>query len=317
MMNDLSIVIPVYRNEANIPSLLTRLDELVDSLPGSTEVVFVVDGSPDGSFDLLKSVSPRLRFAHQLIRHSRNFGSFAAIRTGMASATGRTIGVMAADLQEPPELMLEFSQKLSSGDFDVAIGRRTERGDPALSGLSSRLFWSTYRRLVIREIPPGGVDMFACTREVAQELLRLPEANSSLIGLLYWVGFRRVEVPYARAERAIGKSGWTFRKKSRYLLDSVFSFTDLPLSILIAGGIGGGVLTVFAAITVLIAYIAGAINSPGYTPLMLVVLFSTFALISAIGIVGTYVWRTFENTKGRPGAITMSHYTASAKDDLE
>lgn len=315
MTIDNSIVIPVYRNAENIDALLERLQTLVTELPGTTEVVFVVDGSPDDSHELLVACSSRLPFAHQIIRHSRNFGSFAAIRTGMRAANGDVLGVMAADLQEPAELMINFVELLSSGDFDIAVGRRVGRSDPTMSSLSSRAFWGVYRRLVLRDIPSGGVDIFACTRAVAIELLQLREANTSLVGLLYWVGFRRVEVPYERQAREIGKSGWTFRRKSRYLIDSVFSFTDLPLNLLIAGGLGGAALTVVAAVVVLIAYATGAIMTPGYTPLMLVVLFSSFALIVALGIVGLYVWRAFENTKGRPGAIVMSRFASRSVEE--
>ena len=130
--------------------------------------------------------------------------------------------------------------------------------------------------------------------------------RSSLVGLLYWVGFRRAEVPYQRLAREHGTSGWSLRKKVRYLLDSIFSFTDLPLSMLIAVGFIGGVLTLAATAVVIVAYLSGSISEPGYTPLMLVILFSTFSLLSALGIVGSYVWRAFENTKRRPSAIVMN-----------
>lgn len=309
-MIETSIVIPVYKNSRNIPSLFERLTELANELGGSLEVVFVVDGSPDDSYDVLRELLPASGFESQLIRHSRNFGSFPAIRTGMKHARGEIIAVMAADLQEPPELVFKFVRLLRTGEFDIAVGRRTGRHDPAASRLSSRAFWALYRRLVVRDMPPGGVDIFACTKAVSTKLLDLREANSSLVGLLYWVGFRRVEVPYERLTREIGKSAWTFRRKVRYLLDSVFSFTDLPLSLLIAAGVAGVLFTLIAGVTILTAYFLGSISEPGYTPLMLVILFSTFTIIVALGIVGTYVWRAFENTKARPLSIVMSHWSS-------
>lgn len=305
-MTDFSIVIPVYGNESNVPALVARLSELMADLPEATEVVFVVDGSPDDSYGALLAALPNAPFRSQLLRHSRNFGSFAAIRTGLAAARGETIGVMAADLQEPAELMVEFHRILSSGDVDVAVGRRVARNDPALSSLSSRAFWGLYRRVIMKEIPPGGVDVFGCTRAVAEQLLRLGEAHSSLIAQLYWIGFRRVEIPYSRQQREEGESGWTLRKRVKYLLDSVFSFTNLPLDLLLLSGLIGTVAVVIIAAVVLGFYIGGSIREPGYVPLMLAILFSTFLTMTSIGIVGAYIWRIFENTKQRPTSIVMS-----------
>ena len=301
-----SIVIPVYRNAENIPTLIARLAELMAGLPAETEVVFVVDGSPDESYNLLATALPSAPFRSQLLQHSRNFGSFAAIRTGLAAAQGDAIGVMAADLQEPPELMAEFQRVLASGAVDVAIGRRMSRDDPALSSMSARAFWAVYRRSVMRDMPSGGVDVFGCTRAVAQELAAMTEANTSLVAQLYWVGFRRAEIPYSRQVRENGASSWTLRKRVNYLLDSVFSFTNLPLDFLLLTGVTGTFIVVLVAVLVLAFSLSGAITAPGYAPLMLAILFSTFLMITSIGVVGAYIWRIFENTKGRPTSIVMS-----------
>lgn len=303
-----SIIVPVYRNAENINSLLERLLDIAPQIESSFEVVFVVDGSPDDSFELLTEALVTFPLPSQLILHSRNFGSFAAIRTGMAHAKGRHLAAMAADLQEPPELIVDFFRILEAGVADVVVGRREKRADPAMTRASSSAFWRIYRRFIFPDMPEGGVDIFACTRNVADEVLALRESHSSLVGLLYWIGFRRVEVPYDRHERQHGKSGWSLSKKVRYLLDSVFSFTDIPLTLLVAVGALGGVVTLGVGVIVLIAYLMGAVQEPGYTPLMLVILFSTFMLLLALGIVGTYVWRAYENTKRRPGAIVMTHW---------
>src|SRR5262245_45680474 len=140
-----SIVIPIYRNEGSIPRLLDTLRELNAALDRRLEAVFVVDGSPDRCFETLKAALPQLDFAVQLLAHSRNFGSFAAIRTGLAAARGDYFAVMAADLQEPPELPREFFRALSVNECDVAIGRRSGRSDPLLSRSVSRCFWWLYR----------------------------------------------------------------------------------------------------------------------------------------------------------------------------
>lgn len=311
-----SLVIPVYGNAGSIPFLLERLKALAVELGNTMEVVFVVDGSPDESYALLSGALHDFPLPTQLIQHSRNFGSFAAIRTGMTHAKGDYIAVMAADLQEPPELVVDFFRALSANEADVAVGRREAREDPAFSRWSSTVFWKIYRRWIFPEMPEGGVDIFACNRIVAEKILALKESHSSLVGLLYWIGFRRVEVPYQRRPREHGKSGWSTAKKIRYLLDSVFSFTDLPLTVLVGVGAAGSLLTFIAAVTVLAVYLSGGITEPGYTPLMLVILFSTFTILVALGIVGSYVWRAYENTKRRPSALVMSHSDSENRADF-
>jgi len=298
----------VYRNEPTLAPLVTQLRTLAGELDATLEVIFVVDGSPDGSLVVLRRLlSEESMFSSQLLALSRNFGSFSAVRAGLAVAEGAFVAMMAADLQEPPSLVRDFFAGLATGEYDIAVGVRETRDDPAGDMIPARVFWWLYRHLVEPEIPHGGVDVFGCTRQVAGELMRLDEAHTSLVGLLYWVGFRRLEVPYARQPRPVGKSSWGFRRKVRYLLDSIFSFTDLPITIIIALGVlGVAVSTVWAGI-VLGAWAAGTIDVPGYTPLMLAIFFVTSLVLTALGLVGSYVWRTYENSKGRPGAIPMSH----------
>jgi glycosyltransferase involved in cell wall biosynthesis len=231
-----SLVIPVYRNEGTIPELLQALENLDAELSGRLEVVFVADGGSGRSAELLVTSLPNCRFQSQLLLHSRNFGSFPAIHSGLAHASGPYFAVMAVDLQEPPELMLDFFHCLESEPIDVTVGTRTGREDPLLSRWSSAVFWALYRRLVQPEMPAGGVDVFACNLQVRNHLLDLGEANSSLVGLLFWLGFRRREIPYQRLLRKHGSSAWTWSGKLRYLFDSAFSFSDLPIRLLVRGG---------------------------------------------------------------------------------
>lgn len=302
---ELSVVVPVYMNAQSLPEVVERLEGLQSRIGQRVEAVFVVDGSPDESATVLRQLLPASTLVSQLVLHSRNFGAFAAIRTGFGTARGEVVAAMAADLQEPIELIEQFYEHLSSGDWDVAVGTRTKRNDPAVSRGASRMYWAFYRRAVQREMPSGGVDIFACTRKVAQQLAGLDEANSSLIGLLFWLGYRRLEVPYTRAERKHGKSAWSFSKKFRYLLDSIFSFTSLPITLILIIGVLGTTVSFVAALVVLATWVFGAIEVPGYTAQMLVMLFATGSILFALGIVGTYVWRTFENTKNRPNSVVM------------
>ena len=303
-----SVVVPVYRNEGTLAALVDRLDQLATRLDGPLEVVFVVDGSPDDSLVMLRDLlRAHRRFSSQLIALSRNFGSFSAIKAGLLEARGDFAAVMAADLQEPESLIEDFFSALADGEHDVAVGVRASRDDPAGGAAASRLFWWTYRKLVQPEIPPGGVDVFACSRDVAGRLARLEESHTSLVGLLYWLGFRRVEVPYVRQARPVGKSAWSLGKRIRYLEDSIYSFTSLPIAAITVLGIVGVVASLSWAVVVIAFWAAGSIDVPGYTPLMLALLFVASSVLFGLGIVGSYVWRTYENSKGRPTAVTMTH----------
>lgn len=298
-----SVIVPVYGNEENVSDLLTALRELWERLDHDLEVVFVIDGSPDKSFEILEAELPNLAFSAQLIVHSRNFGSFSAVVTGLSSSNGQYCAVMAADLQEPLELIEGFFAKLRNPSIDIVVGARTARDDGVTSGITSRAFWSLFRRLIQPEIPRGGVDVFGCTRQVAEVIVALPESNSSLIGQLYWVGFRRAEIGYSRLARQTGHSRWTLRRKLKYLSDSIFSFTTLPIGLILLVGALGILSGLALGVFVLVGWVSGSISAPGYTTLILVQVLSSSALLMAIGVIGTYVWRTFDNTKSRPRSI--------------
>lgn len=301
----LTVVVPVYRNEGSLPELVAELAKVSRAVPDGCEVVFVDDGSPDGSRAVLEERLPGSGLRARLVVLSRNFGSFAAIRAGLAAGRGDRFAVLAADLQEPPELVLRFSERLAAGECDVVVGTREGRSDPLLSRLASRLFWGVYRRVVQREVPPGGVDVFACTRRFRDEILALEESNTTLVGLIFWLGFRRVEEPYVRRPRRHGASGWSLRRKLRYLLDSTFAFSDLPIRLLWMTGLAGMAFSVVLAIAVLAAKAAGVIGVPGYAATVLTVMFFGALNSFGIGILGEYLWRTFENTKRRPGWVAV------------
>ncbi len=304
-----SLIIPVYKNEGSIDRLIARLTELNRSLSGELEVVFVVDGSPDQSLALLKSRLDGLDFSAQLLAHSRNFGSFPAIRSGLEAARGEYYAVMAADLQEPPELVLSFYDALSRDECDIAIGARGKRNDPFVSRMFSALFWGIYRRFVVKDIPPGGFDMFGCNRAFRAQLLRLEESRSSLLALIYWLGFRRKTFTYDRLERLEGKSAFTFGRKFNWMLDSIFAFTDLPIRLLVMIGAIGCLISTALGSIVFVARLAGLIPVPGYAATMLVVLFFGMLNLLGIGLVGTYSWRTYENSKRRPLAVVGWSYS--------
>lgn len=310
-----SVIIPVYKNEGSITRLVDALSAINQSLENEMEVVFVVDGSPDKSYELLKNAIGHINFAAQLLVHSRNFGSFAAIRTGLIAARGEYFGVMAADLQEPPELLIAFFKSLSSNECDVAVGTRQGRQDPLLSRITSSIFWGIYRRLVVPEMPEGGVDVFGCNRQFRDQLVQLEESRSSLIALIFWLGFRRKLVGYERHVRQDGISAWTFKKKIDYMMDSIFSFTDYPIRMLIKIGTLGSIFAITIAMIVLVAKLVGDISVPGYAATVLVVLIFGALNLLGLGLVGTYAWRAYENSKQRPLAVVAFKCKNDKGDD--
>lgn len=315
-----SLIIPVYRNEATLLALLERIESLAGRLSGRLEAVFVIDGSPDNSHALLAKElkSKPFAFDSQLIQLARNFGSFAAIRTGLSAARGVYFAVMAADLQEPADLVLQFFDALQHEPVDVTLGVRKGRADPFKDRVASWVFWHTYRLLVQPEVPSGGIDVFGCNRAVRDVLISLHEANSTLVGLLLWIGFRRKCVHYSRLPRPEGKSGWSLSRKVKYMMDSAYAFSDLPVRLLLLIGSLGTVGALTASFIVLTGWALGLVTVKGYTPIVLSILLSTSVILFSLGLIGGYVWRAFENSKNRPLHIAMSHdlYEKDEADEL-
>ncbi len=301
-----SLIIPVFKNEESIRDLIHLLKELDGSLERRLEAIFVVDGSPDQSYARLREALPDAGFDAKLLLLSRNFGSFAAIRVGLEKASGPYFAVMSADLQEPLGLVLEFFRSIEREAVDVVIGTRERRGDPMTSRLAASLFWFLYRKFVVPDMPIGGVDVFGCNKDFRDQLLCLEESHSSLIAQLFWLGFRRKQINYSRLARQHGKSAWTFRKKIHYLMDSVFAFTDLPIQLLIVGGGVAFGISLLLGIATVVSRITGWITVPGYAATMVAVLFFGTLNVLGLGLVGSYAWRAYENTKRRPLAIPLT-----------
>jgi len=298
-----SIIVPVYQNEDSIPKLLINLSALSEKLNHDLEVIFVIDGSMDKSQDLLVIGCQDMKFKSQIIIHSKNFGSFAAITTGLKYDNSEYSSTYSADCQEPTSLIENFYEILEKDKVDVVFGQRLERQDNILSKIYSNLFWKIYRATIDSDMPRGGVDIFGCNRAFRNELVKLEESRSSLIALAFWLGFERRTVKYSRLAREAGKSTWTFRKKLNYFLDSLFSFTDLPIRVLLSGGAIGVILSLVLGSVILILSLYGDIKVPGYSPTVLLILFFGALNIFGIGLVGSYAWRAYENSKKRPNAV--------------
>jgi glycosyltransferase involved in cell wall biosynthesis len=297
------IVIPIYGNEDSISDLVNRLNRMNLTIPGGVAVIFVFDGLIDNSYFRLMELRPKFKCENRIIRLSKNYGSFSAIRIGISESTGKNIVVMSADLQEPEELFIDFFKILSTDQADIVFGHRLVRKDGLLKDLFSSIYWKFYKKFLFKQIPTGGIDVFGISRPVANLVSSVRDKNTSLIGLLLSIGFRQEFIGYGRLSRESGSSRWTFRKRFKYLLDSVYSFTSIPLLVIQFIGAIGSIFGVIGAFFVAYFRFTNVIPVPGYASLMILIFISTSFLLFSIGVVGSYVWRIYENSKGVPFAI--------------
>lgn len=311
-----TIVIPVYKNEGNLPELVQSLSLIKARLASPIEVVFVVDGSPDNSWEwLTNNHDLRQLCLCRFILLSRNFGALAAVRRGIREASGDVICVIAADGQEPPDLVLEMTAPIVREEVEVVVGIRERRADSMSTRIFSCIFWMTFRLFGGRELPRRGVDVFAISARVARLLNEYKESSTSLIGLIYWSGFNRREIPYTRGKRKIGKSSWTFKKRAKYALDSITSFSEAPIAILIILGVFGFIVSSVFGTVVLVAQLLWSNSPPGYTPLILGLAFVSSTQLLGMGILGMYIWRISENVRSRPATIDWKLISTSPNPD--
>tara|TARA_B100000886_G_scaffold257219_1_gene182358 strand:- start:217 stop:1173 length:957 start_codon:yes stop_codon:yes gene_type:complete len=305
-----SIIIPIFKNEGSVQDIFKRLEEIKVSLKNDIEVIFVNDFSPDKSFEKIYENLEKVDFKVKILNHSKNLGSFAAMRTGLIEAEGKFFSIMTADLQEPRELIVSFFKSLKDDESDVVIGQRENRkdADPIISRFFSNTFWWIYNKTIFKDVPSGGFDVFGCNSKFRDQLVSINETRSSLIGQILWLGFRRKFIKYSRLERKDNKkSGWTFIKKIDYALDSFFSFSNLPVTLIIVIGFFS-FLFLLCLFFFLIFLEKTTINEIDYLSVFFIILAANIINILSTGIIGIYVWRTYENSKRRPVSIVATRY---------
>lgn len=301
-MKKLSIVIPVYYNEETLQMLYDDLCEnLFAVINYACELIFVDDGSGDGSWEILKTLASKDDRV-KIFRLSRNFGSHAAILCGLAHASGNCAVVKAADLQEPTAIIPEMLASWERGN-NVVLAVREARQDSAGQTLFANLYYEMVRKTALPQMPKGGFDVYLVDRKVIDVLKALDENNSALTGQILWSGFKTDTVYYTRLERTAGKSRWTLKKKFRLVTDTLFSFTSLPSGFVTGFGALSCAGSLIWALAVLINRLRGAIEVSGWTTLFIFSLFSFGIIMVSLGILGSYLWRTFEATRNRPPYI--------------
>ena len=313
-----SVVLPAYREAGNLNGLIPRV---LAHLPADTvsEVIVVDDHSDDGTIEVVRSWAgqdPRVRG----IRLARNAGSHMAILCGMSYARGAAVVVLAADGQDPPELIPALVASWQGGAQVVWAVRERREGESRLSLAFSAAYYKLMNRWTSVRLPSTGADFFLLDRRVVDVLKALPERNTSLFALVSWLGFRQAEVRYDKKARSSGKSSWTFGKKLRLAMDSLFGFSVAPLKLASAlgflyalGGFTYAILLVINRITA--GRVFGGVAVQGWSALMVIILISSGSLMLVLGLFGEYLWRTLEEVRGRPRFIVEESVNGPEPED--
>ena len=303
----ISVVIPVYRNERALTLTYQKLRALWDgALRRHTyEFVFVDDGSDDGSpaeLAGLREADPNVC----VITLTRNFGQMAAILAGLKAATGDALIQLSADLQDPPELIPRMVQQWEEG-AEVVIAHRQDRQDALAERLTSRLFYRIVR-MSFPQLPPGGFDYVLMARRVVDEFNRVDVRNRFFQGDILWMGYRTAFIPYTRRIRTIGRSQYTFGKRLKNSIDAILDSSYLPIRFISLFG----VITAFAgfayALDIIYARLRHHIPYTGWAPIMILLLVIGGVLMLMLGIIGEYVWRIYDEVKGKPNYIIRDRY---------
>jgi dolichol-phosphate mannosyltransferase len=311
-MSRVTVVVPVYCNATSLPDLHERL-KAVAALAGgdSFEFLFVDDGSSDASWEVLRGLQasdPRVT----LVKLSRNFGSNQALLAGLAHAQGDAIATLAADLQDPPELVLEMLSHWKAGR-KVVLAARRNRFDPGLTNAFADAFYSLFRRFAISSMPRRGFDFFLIDRSVCELVNKIQENNTYLMGLILWLGFDPACVYYDRAAREgrYGSSRWTGRRKVKYFVDSFVAFSYAPLRAASLLGLAIALLGVMYALFVVALRVTRGFEVQGWASLMVALLVLSGVQLFVTGVLGEYLWRTLDETRKRPRFIVEEVRDAS------
>ena len=294
-----SLVVPIYNEEAVLPVLLRRLDALLAKLDGPAEVIFVDDGSSDASPIVLEARA-RTDARYRFLKLSRNFGQQVAATSGMARARGEAVVVMDADLQDPPEVVLDMIAKWREG-FEVVYAQRLSReGESRFKLLTSNLFYRLLGRLSEVEIPRDVGDFRLVDRKALDAFLAMTERDPFLRGMFSWIGFRQAVVPFHRPARAAGVTKFSLAKMLRLAASGVVSFSDAPLRAALWLGVAVCGVAAAYAVFVVSMWLSGANLARGWSSIIVVMTFLGGANMLMTGVLGVYIGRIHAEVKRRP-----------------
>lgn len=303
-----SIVVPVYWNEQSLAPLFTELQNVESELARkscSLELIFVDDGSGDRSLEELLKIKAQ-REATKVVKLTRNFGAIHASKTGLHFVTGDCFMILAADLQDPPELILQMVERWRAG-CKFVLCARTGRHDPMGAKLLSAFYYWLLRLFVVKDYPRGGFDLALMDRA----LLPYLQASSKNINtplFAYWLGYKPEIIHYQRRERQHGKSRWTFSKRIKFFLDSILGFSILPIRMISLIGVIVSFLSFTYGFWIFINTVLGHTAVPGFATIVALMSFLLGLVIIMLGVIGEYLWRIFDEVNKRPESVIDDIY---------
>ncbi len=295
-----AVVIPVYQNRESLAELLQQLFLVHAESPYDIDlsIIFVDDGSTDGSWDLLTTLHNEDPSRISLIKLSRNFGQVNAILAGYAHASSDAVITMSADLQDPPGLLADMIDRWQAGS-DVVIAHRVQRDDDLSSRIFSRAAYAVARR-AHPDMPSGGFDCMLMSRKALEIILGFPSRHRFLQGDILWLGLPTSFIPYTRRARPHGRSTWSFSRKLKYFTDLLLDSSFAPIQLMSRLGFLIAFLGILYAVVIVFARLANETPWPGWAPIMVTLLIVGGLIMIMLGVIGEYLWRIYDDIKGRP-----------------
>jgi glycosyltransferase involved in cell wall biosynthesis len=313
---DISVVIPVYNERANLRPLAARLTPALAGAGVTFEAIFVDDGSHDDSLDELRALcaqEPRFR----ALSFSRNFGKEVAIAAGLDEARGRAVVIMDSDLQHPPEVIAQFVEKWRAGYKNI-YGQRTDRAtDPKLRTFFTELFYRLIEKFGDVSLPPGAGDFRLLDRQAVDALLSMRERARFNKGLYAWIGFKSIGVPFEVDARASGESKFNFSRLVRFALDGLMSFSSIPLKVWTYVGLAISCFALGMAAYYWARTMLFGVDTPGFPTLVVSIAFFSGVQLISLGVLGEYVARIFNEVKGRPLYLVAERVETKKTEEKE
>ena len=301
-MKKLSIIVPCYNEQESLPLFYPAVKKIVKKIPVEPEYIFVNDGSSDDTLKELKKIQQEDKEHVHYISFSRNFGKEAALYAGLQAATGDLVVVMDADLQDPPELLIEMYYLIKTGEWDMVGCRRVDRnGESKLKSCLSNMFYNVAKKISETKLLPGVRDYRMMTRQVVDAVLSMSEYSRFSKGIFSWVGFNTKYLSYSNVQRVAGKSDWTIWQLFKYAMDGISDFSQAPLNITLWLGFVSFIVSFFAIIFIVVRhwiFPQYAIN--GWSSLVCIILLIGGLQLLCIGLVGRYIGRIYLQVKRRP-----------------
>jgi dolichol-phosphate mannosyltransferase len=312
----LSIVTAFFNEAQNLPLFRTRVTSLFDALKVQGEIVLVDDHSSDASSEIARQWARedgRVRY----VRLARNSGSHAAFSAGLAHATGKCAVLLAADLQDPPETVPQLYERWQEGSDVVWAVRLAREGETRTTKLLAGAYYWLMRRVALPGMPAKGADFLLVDRKVIDAYNTIAEKNTSILAMILWMGFRQSFVPYVKQARHSGSSKWTLGKKLKLAIDSITSFSYAPIRVMSLIGFSMAAAGFLYASLVVVGRLANWIQTgTGFAALMTVLLVGQGVIMMMLGVLGEYVWRTYDEARGRPRYIVEQYiHTDDNKGD--